>query len=205
MQESILLVGGGGHCKACIDVIEQEGKYRIAGIVDVKEKCGQTLLGYPYIGTDDDLPDLLWTYKNALITVGQIKSAALRLTLYNRLKDLNAIFPVILSPLAYLSKHAMVEEGTIIMHHALINAGAAVGANCIINSKALIEHEVKLGKHCHISTSSKINGQVLIGDECFVGSGVTIINNVEVVDRVVVPAGMTVMQSIYKAGVYIKS
>lgn len=35
MKEQIILIGGGGHCKSCIDVIEQEGKYQIAGIVDL--------------------------------------------------------------------------------------------------------------------------------------------------------------------------
>lgn len=30
--------------------------------------------------------------------------------------------PVIISPLAYVSKHAGIEEGTIVMHYALENA-----------------------------------------------------------------------------------
>ena len=38
-MKKIILIGGGGHCKSCIDVIEQEGKYRIAGIVDMAEAC----------------------------------------------------------------------------------------------------------------------------------------------------------------------
>ena len=38
MKEKIILIGGGGHCRACIDVIEQEGRFTIAGIVDVPEK-----------------------------------------------------------------------------------------------------------------------------------------------------------------------
>ena len=36
-KKSIVLIGGGGHCKACIDVIEVEGKYNIIGIIDVPE------------------------------------------------------------------------------------------------------------------------------------------------------------------------
>jgi hypothetical protein len=32
-MKSLLLIGGGGHCRTCIDVIETEGKYKIAGIV----------------------------------------------------------------------------------------------------------------------------------------------------------------------------
>ena len=37
-KDKIILIGGGGHCKSCIDVIEQEGRFTIAGIVDMPEK-----------------------------------------------------------------------------------------------------------------------------------------------------------------------
>ena len=41
MKKPIILIGGGGHCKSCIDVIEQEGKYRIVGILDLPEMLGK--------------------------------------------------------------------------------------------------------------------------------------------------------------------
>ena len=37
-KNNLILIGGGGHCKSCIDVIEQENKFNITGILDVKEK-----------------------------------------------------------------------------------------------------------------------------------------------------------------------
>ena len=36
-MKEIILIGGGGHCKSVIDVIEQEGKFKIVGIVDKPE------------------------------------------------------------------------------------------------------------------------------------------------------------------------
>ena len=45
----IVLIGGGGHCKSVIDVIEQEGSFEIAGIVDKPELFGSSILGYPVI------------------------------------------------------------------------------------------------------------------------------------------------------------
>ena len=57
-MQKIILIGGGGHCKSCIDVIEAEGKYDIAGILDMPEFVGEKILGYSIIGTDDDLPEL---------------------------------------------------------------------------------------------------------------------------------------------------
>jgi sugar O-acyltransferase (sialic acid O-acetyltransferase NeuD family) len=171
MKEKIILIGGGGHCKSCIDVIEQEGSFTIAGIVDVPEKKQHNVLGYPVIGTDADLAELIKTFPNMLITLGQIGSPTRRMRLFNDLIEMGAHFPVIQSPLAYVSPHAQVAEGTIIMHHALINAGACVGRNCIINNKALVEHDAVIEDHCHISTGAIVNGGVKIGSGSFFGSG----------------------------------
>jgi sugar O-acyltransferase (sialic acid O-acetyltransferase NeuD family) len=171
MKEKIILIGGGGHCKSCIDVIEQEGRFTIAGIVDVPEKKGHNVMGHPVIGTDADLTELIKAFRNVLITLGQIKSPARRIELHNNLKQMDVHFPVIKSPLAYVSPHAQVAEGTIVMHHALINAGAKVGRNCIINTKALLEHDAVIEDHCHISTGAVVNGGVRIGSGSFFGSG----------------------------------
>ena len=171
MKEKIILIGGGGHCRSCIDVIEQEGRFTIAGIVDVPEKKHDNVLGYPIIGSDADLSELIKSVPNVLITLGQIKSPARRVELFNMLKQMCALFPMIQSPLAYVSPHAQIAEGTIVMHHALINAGARIGRNCIINNKALIEHDVVIEDHCHISTGAVVNGGVTIGSGSFFGSG----------------------------------
>ena len=44
-KKPIILVGSGGHAKACIDVVENEAKFYIYGIIDNKKKG--RLLGYP--------------------------------------------------------------------------------------------------------------------------------------------------------------
>jgi len=180
MNEKIILIGGGGHCKSCIDVIEQEDRFTIAGIVDVPEKKQHNVLGYSVIGSDADLEELIKTFPNVLITVGQIKSATRRMELFSYLKQIGAHFPMIQSPLAYISSHAQVAEGTIVMHHALINAGARVGRNCIINNKALIEHDAVIEDHCHISTGAVVNGGVIIGRGSFFGSGTVAVENASI-------------------------
>ena len=172
-MKEILLVGGGGHCKSVIDVIEQEGNYKIAGIIDKKELMGQYVLGYKVIACDDDLKELFQKYKYALVTVGQIKSNSLRVKLFNILKEIGYQLPIIISPLAYVSKHAKIEEGTVVHHHALVNVNANIGQNCIINSKALVEHDVKIESHCHISTATVLNGGVVVKRNSFIGSNTT--------------------------------
>jgi sugar O-acyltransferase (sialic acid O-acetyltransferase NeuD family) len=170
-KPEIILVGAGGHCRSCIDVIEQENRFAIAGVVDRPEtEQDDDVLGYPVLGSDDDLPALRRKYEYALVTVGQIHSAAIRIKLFNQLLSLGFVLPSIVSPLGYVSKHANVGAGTIVMHHALINAGARVGDNGIVNTKALIEHDAVIGDHCHVSTGAIVNGGASIENESFIGS-----------------------------------
>ena len=173
MKEKILLIGGGGHCHAVIDVVELEDKYEIAGIIDKKEFIDQDVLGYKVIGCDDDLEKLFEIYKFAIVTVGQIKSNSLRVKLFNKLKAIGYEMPIIISPLAYVSKHSVIGEGTIIMHQALINSNVTIGKNCIVNSKALIEHDCLVEDSCHISTASVLNGGVVVKEGTFFGSNAT--------------------------------
>jgi len=172
-MKEILLIGGGGHCKSVIDVIEQENRFKIAGIIDKKELIGKEVLGYKVIGSDDDLESLFDKYKNAIVTVGQIQTPVIRIKLFNKLKDIGYYLPIIISPLAYVSKHAMIDEGTIIMHHVLINASSKIEKNCIINTKSLIEHDCLIEPHCHISTASVVNGGTIIKEGTFFGSNAT--------------------------------
>ena len=170
MKEKIILIGGGGHCISVIDVIEQQNKYEILGIIDTKENIGKKVLDYEVIGCDDDLKEFFESCQNAFITVGQINSNDLRVKLYEKLKLIGFNLPVIISPFSYVSKHALIDAGTIVMHHALVNANARIGQNCIINSKALIEHDAVVNDNCHISTGSIINGGVVVMANTFVGS-----------------------------------
>jgi len=203
MKENILLVGGGGHCKSCIDVIEVQAKFNIIGIVDKKEKPHQKILDYEIIAGDTELPKFVREKDNFLITIGQIKNSDRRKELFTFLKGLKSKFPVIVSPSAYVSERAFVDEGTIVMHRAFINANAYVGKNCIINTGTIIEHDAKIGDHCHISTGSIINGECNIGEGTFVGSNSVIANNVDIAKEVVIGAGSVVVKSIEKSGVYV--
>jgi len=171
VTKEIILIGAGGHCRSVIDVIEYIGDYRIAGLVGMSAEVGQRVLGYPVIGTDDDLERLMKEYSDFHIALGFIRSPHRRIDLWNRLIEHKANMPVLISPLAYVSGHAAVGAGTVIMHHALVNASAIIGNNVIVNTKALIEHDAFVGDHSHIATSAIINGGARVGSGSFVGSG----------------------------------
>ena len=165
----LLLIGGGGHCRSVIDVIESAGQFKIFGVVDHDPALNE-VMGYPVKGNDLELPRLLRHCPLAIITVGHLGDYKKRADLYEKLVAMGYGFPSVISARAYVSKHAQVGLGTVVMHDALVNAGAKIGANCIINTKALIEHDATIEDHCHISTAAIINGGVKVGRGSFYGS-----------------------------------
>jgi len=187
--DKLILIGGGGHAKSCIDVIELEKKFEIMGILDLKERIGQKVLGYEIIGTDEEIEKYSEKGISFLITLGQIETADLRTKIFEKLEEIGAKIATVISPIAYVSGHSEIQAGTIVLHNALVNSNAKIGKNCIINSKALIEHDAIIEDYCHISTGSIINGGAVIGANSFVGSNSTVINGVKVPVKSFIKAG----------------
>lgn len=199
-MKPLVLIGGGGHCQSVIEVAESTGR-EIRGILDLPEEVGKQVLGYPVLGTDDQLADYAQSCE-FVITVGFIKNPSLRIKLFNRVREAGGVLATLIASTAYVSRHASLGPGTVVMHHAFVNAGAKIGENVIINTFCNIEHGVSIGNQCHISTGTMVNGDCKVGDNCFIGSQSVLANGVSVCDDVVVGAGSLVRKSIIKPGVY---
>ncbi len=195
-KSELILIGGGGHCKSVIDVIEASGEFKIAGIVDIAERKGERVLGYEVIADDSELSGLGREFDHFLITLGQIDNPDRRIMLFDELTKLQVNLPVIVSPRAYVSRHATVGKGTIVMHGAIVNASAEIGSNCIINTNALIEHDAVIGNHCHISTSAVVNGGAIIKERSFLGSNSVTAHNITIEKKAFIGCGLRVNKSL---------
>lgn len=199
-QRNLILIGGGGHCKSVIDVAESAG-YNIIGILDISENIGKSVLDYKVIGTDDDI--LQFADKaEFIITVGFIKSPAIRMRIFDKVKEAGGKLATIIASTAHVSRYASLGEGTVVMHQAVVNAGTRIGENCIINTFCNIEHDAVIGDQCHISTGAMVNGDCKVGKLCFIGSQSVLANGISICDDVIVGAGSLVRKNILKPGIY---
>lgn len=203
-MEKLILIGGGGHCKSCIEVIESTGEYEIVGILDLPSKIGEKVLDYEVIGSDIDIATFIQKgIENYIVTLGQIHSATLKKQMFENIYAQEGISPTIISNCAIVSTRAKIGTGTIIMHGAIVNADVQIGDNCIINNQANIEHDVCIGNHVHISTGAVVNGQVNIGDEVLIGSNSVIRNVINICNNVIIGAGSVVTRDIIEPGTYV--
>lgn len=200
-KKDLILIGGGDHCSSCIDVIEQEGSYLIKGIIDKIEKIGQTVLGYPIIGTDDDLQELAHHNLSFFITIGHVRSAQSRIKIYMLLKKMNVSIPIIISPKAYVSKHSKIGEGTIIMPFSVIDVNVDVGNNCIINHHTTLGHEAIIDSHCHVSANCVL-GKCKVGEGTFIGGNSWITNDIAIVPNTIIGSCSNVIKDILESGIY---
>ena len=200
--DAVLLVGGGGHCRSVIDVLEM-AHVSVAGIIHGSNDRQENIFCHPALGKDEDLPNLLGTYSKALVTVGQIKTATPRKTLFETLKALGFSLPYIVSPLGHCSAHSSLGAGSIVMHHALVNSNVHIGQNCIINSKALVEHDSVVHDHCHIAVGAIICGNVCIGQGTFVGAGACIKEGVTIGENCIIGMNCTVRQNMSSGTKYV--
>ncbi len=201
MSRPLILVGGGGHCKSVIEAAESAG-FEIKGILDLPHTVGNRTLGHEIIGCDDDIPKYV-DCCDFVITVGFIKNPGLRIKLHELIKSAGGNLATVVASTAYVSRYATLEEGTVVLHQANINAGTKIGKSVIINSCANIEHDAEVGNFCHVSTGAMINGDCKIGSGCFIGSQSVLANGVEITSGTIIGAGTVVIKNIFKAGLYV--
>ena len=170
-KKNLIFVGGGGHSLSCADIVSQQNFYNLVGFTDPNKNSILSTKGFAWLGSDDNLENIIDKSKYVFISLGHTKQATLRVSAYNKCKHLGLSFPILKSSYSYVSSSANIDEGTLIMNGVIINAFAYVKKNCIINSNAVIEHGVRIGNHVHIAPSAIILGDVNIGDECFIGAG----------------------------------
>lgn len=195
-KQKLILVGGGGHAKACIDVIISCNAFDIIGYID-QSPTFDSRFNIPFLGNDEVITNYVGK-ASFLVTVGQLQRVDTRLRIFNKIKSAGGVLSTIIAQDAYVSPRASIEEGSIIMHGAIVQSDVKVGANCIINDRALIEHDSIVGDHVHISTGVLLNGNVEVKNSCFIGSGAVIIQGISIGENSVVGAGAVVTKNIGK-------
>ena len=165
-MKKILVIGAGGHARSCIEVIESEGIFEIAGLVGLKSEVGTEICGYKVIASDEELHRMRLDFEYALNALGQISNPGSRSKKFEEIRSIGFKTPIVVASSAIVAASASIGEGSIIMHRALVNSNATVGQNSIVNSFALIEHDCSIGSNTHISTGALINGGASVGSNC---------------------------------------
>jgi len=201
MKDKIVVIGGGGHAKVIISILKKLNQYDIVGYTDLENK-GE-ILGIEYLGNDDRLNSLFSDgVINAVIGLGQIKSAELRRKIVGICKNIGFNFPPIISPDSIINEEVSIGNGTVVMDGVTINSGSSIGECSIVNTNASIDHDCSIGDFTHIAPGVTLSGEIVIRDEVLVGTGANIIQQIQITNNTIISAGSTVKSNIFKSGIY---
>ena len=137
-------------------------------------------------GVDDHQPT---PEERFLIAVGE---PALREVLSRKLAKRGARFAVLVHPLAFVARTAIVGEGCIVAPFATIGAHASLGAHSVLTFYASVGHDARVGRWCALSPHSVTNGASTIGDRAFLGAHAVVNPLQSVGDDAKVAAGAVV-------------
>jgi len=171
----LVIYGGGGHAKALIELIQAEGKYKIAGVLDDHLPVGSKVLEIPVLGGNNLLPGLKARGISQVVNaVGGIGDISPRQRIYSAIQAAGLQVPVVIHPRAYIEKSAALQPGQQVFFNAYIGSDVKVGFGCIINTGAIVSHDCVLGDFVNISPGAILAGAVTVGERTLIGMGVTI-------------------------------
>jgi len=161
-----VLIGAGGHAKVVHEIAMQKN-INFDGFIDsavsnFKElkKCNETeIFKFYFLGIGG-------------VLVRQLEN---RHSLYGIYKKKGARPLKLLSLQAFVSQSAIVGDGTLVAHNAVIQTGATIGENVIINTSAIIEHDAIIEDGCHIAPGAIILGGARVGSMSIIGAGAIVL------------------------------
>ena len=195
--DEIILLGGGGHAKVLIDLINTSGQFEISGILDTQLEIGIKVLNVSVIGGDNLLSGLYGKgIRNVCIAIGSVKDNTRRRILFDKVKQMGFLVPYLLHPQTIISKNVHFSEGVQIMAGVNVQTDSLFKENTIINTGAIIEHDCSIGSHVHICPGAVISGGCTVGDGTFIGAGATVMQEINIGKCVTVAAGAVVVKDV---------
>jgi sugar O-acyltransferase (sialic acid O-acetyltransferase NeuD family) len=194
-KEKLIVFGAGGHAKVVIDIIEQQGQYEIAGLLDDDPRHrGQHFFGYPVLGTREELPALMSPQlRHAIVTIGDNASRA---AVAAHLDQLGWRFASAVHPRASISQGVEIGAGSVVMAGCVVNADTHLGRQVILNTGATVDHDCRIGDAVHIAPGCHLCGGVSVGQGSFLGAGAVVTPGVKIGRKAIVGAGSTVIRDV---------
>lgn len=193
MQPTII-IGGGGHAKVVIEVLRAAGVYEPIGCLDLHPPALGNVAGAPYLGTDEQMPNLYRSgVRCAIVALGD---NLVRQVLLDRVLQVGFRLATAVSPMATISPSASLGRGIAVMPGAVVGPDVTIGDGCILNTNASIDHDSQLGHCCHIGPGATLAGRVTVGDLAFVATGSSVIPETMIGANSIVGAGSVVVRDI---------
>ena len=185
-MEKLLLVGAGGFGRVVLE--HASNSYDCAFLDDSEAKVVD---GVPVVGSTTDIEKPFPEYKLLLVTIG---NNAIRERIYKEAAAIGYTFPNIIHRSAYISPHATIGSGCVILNNAVVQNNAKIGHGCILNPGVEAHHDSTIGNYCLIYTNSVVRSLTHVGDRVWIGSTASVSTGATVPDDAIIEDGAVIKQ-----------
>jgi sugar O-acyltransferase (sialic acid O-acetyltransferase NeuD family) len=180
-MKNIVIIGSGGHANVVIDIVERQGLFRIAGLIDPCRVPGEITAGYRVLGREDQLSDLITPHqlKGCIVAVGDND---VRQKITTTIQTRCPTFPFItaIHPNSSVSRRASIGPGSVVGAGAVINPECTIGHGCILNTRCSLDHDSTMGDYSSLGPNATTGGRVCIGNGSAIGISATILQGVRI-------------------------
>lgn len=196
-MKDVIVIGSGGHAKVAVDILEMQGKYLVAGLLDDFRRKGECRFGHEVVGNIGRAEDICKRLGIRRVFIG-IGDNWERYTVYKdvRSKCMELLFVKAIHPSSIIARDAEIGEGTVVVAGAIINRSCKIGSFCIVNTGATIDHDCYLGDFSSVAPRVCLGGNVSLGEYSAVSIGATVTNRVHIGHNTIVGAGATVLKNV---------
>jgi len=192
----LVVVGAGGHAGVLIAALKRAGTPPFGCVDPDPSKWGQSLLGVPVLGGDEQLDELRRREELQLVNaVGYTRDPAARRGIWERFRGAYR-FAVVRDPTGLVDDSAVLCEGAQVLAGAIVQTGARIGENAIINTGAQVDHDCRIGAHAHVAPGAVLSGDVKVGDSTLIGAGAVIRQGVCIGRGAVIGMGAVVIRDV---------
>ncbi|MEZ5566174.1 MAG: acetyltransferase [Gammaproteobacteria bacterium] len=184
----LLIVGAGGHGRVVADAAMESGRWSSLAFLDDSPQ-ESVILGLPVIGGLESYFNSQDVATDFIIAIGNCR---LRMQLIDHGIKAGLNLPALVHPAAWVSRHASIGAGSVILGQAVIQAGAVIGKGCIINTSATVDHDCRLGDGVHVCPGAHVAGDVMIGARAWIGIGSAVRDGLSIGADAIVGAGAAV-------------
>lgn len=196
-MEKIAIIGSSGHAKVVIDIILNEKRYELCGLIDDYKKKGEKVMNFPILGKIEELPGIIHKHliTGIIIAIGDnFARSKVAAHIKNICPEISFIKTI--HPSALIASDVEIGLGTIIAAGSIIGPCCKIGDHCILNTNSSLDHDSAMDDFSSIAPKVATGGNCNIGAYSAIGIGTTLIHKINIGKNSVIGAASLVITDI---------
>lgn len=186
----LYILGAGGHGHVVADAAAAVGEWAQISMLDKSEAVVREATLWQAKHVESTVRPYIRESAQFVIAIG---NNATRLRLQSEIRESGGSIATIVHPHASVSPSASLNEGTVVLAGAVVNARAKIGRAGIINVGASVDHDCVLADGVHVSPGAHLAGGVTVGSTSWIGIGAVVRDGIRIGSDAVVGAGAAVV------------